>query len=397
MSLPFIFFLAIALFIRAAEEKNAPEKPSGKTESPKGKSDSAGKGESGKRDGPSGPVPVLAADAVRKDIPIRLLAVGTVEPFQTVQIKAQVSGQLMRVHFKEGQDVKKGDLLFTIDSAQYEATLHKEQANQAKDLIEAKNADAELKRYQELYEKAVVPKEDYDRYRTVAESKNAMTKADIAAVESAQLLVSWCAIRSPLDGRTGNLLVHEGNLIKANDTPALVVINQISPINVAFSIPEREFAAVQRRIGSKERLMTAITPSGDGDQPTGGELAFMDNEVSRNTGTIRLKAICANTDKRLWPGQFVTVALTLDVLRNVVVVPSQAVQTGQNGQYLFVVKSDQTVETRLVKSGLTFDGLMVIEKGLDAGEKIVTDGHLRIMPGMKVEVKPGLSSPSAKS
>ena len=336
------------------------------------------------------PVPVLAADVVQKTVPIQLQAVGTVEAYSTVMVKAQVSGQLTGVHFQEGQDVKQGDLLFTIDPRPYEAALHKEEANLAKSTVEAKNAEVDRKRFADMLDRGAVATEEYDSARTAAEAAAAQALADQAAVEYAQLQLDYCAICSPLDGRTGYVMAHEGNLVKANDSTALVVVNQISPIYVSFAVPERNLAAIKASGNETEKLKVEVTIPGDEARPLLGELTFIDNEVDRNTGTIRLKATVANEDKRLWPGQFVTVSLTLGVQPDALLVPSQAVQTGQAGQYLLVVKPDQTVESRPVTVGPTVGGQTVVETGVAAGEQVVTDGHLRLVPGAKVEIKSGL-------
>jgi multidrug efflux system membrane fusion protein len=344
-------------------------------------------------------VPVLAADVVRKETPVQLSAVGAVEPYSTVMVKAQVGGLLTRVHFKEGQDVRRGDLLFTIDSAPYEATLHQKEADSAKSAIEARNAEVDNQRYSDLVTKRVVSQEESDKARTAAESTAAQARSDKAAVEYARLQLSYCSIHAPIDARAGSLMINEGNLVKANDSTPLVVINQIQPVYVSFAVPERELAAIKRRLAEGRTLKTRAVMPGDEERSVEGDLTFLNNEVDRQTGTIRLRSTFANEDKRLWPGQFVSVTLVLDTEPNAVVVPSEAVQTGQKGTYVFVVKpgagenaSAMVVEHRPVTVGRSLDGETVIAKGLEAGEKVVTDGHLRLTPGAKVEIKSGLGN-----
>ena len=349
-------------------------------------------------------MPILAADVTQKGVPVQLSAVGAVEPYSTVMVKAQVGGLLKHVYFKEGQDVKRGDLLFAIDSDPYQATLHQKEADAAKSVVQAKNAEVDNRRYVNLVKKQVVSQEESDLARTTAQSTAAQVQSDKAAVEYARLQLSYCSIFSPIDGRTGSLMINEGNLIKENDSTPLVVINQIQPVYVSFAVPEREIPAIKRRLDEGQTLKTWATIAGDEDRPAEGDLTFLDNEVDRQTGTIRLKSTFANQDKRLWPGQFVTVSLILATEPNAIVVPSEAVQTGQNGPYVFVVKpgtgenaSSLIVENRPVTVGRSLDGETVIEKGLKPGEKVVTDGHLRLTPGSKVEIKSGLGKEKTPS
>jgi membrane fusion protein, multidrug efflux system len=340
--------------------------------------------------GPAGPVPVLAAKAEETSVPIRLSAIGMAEPHATVLVKAMVGGQLLEARFKEGQDVKKGDVLFVIDSRQYEASLRKAEANLMRDSVDARNAEVEHKRYEDLMKKNVVSKDEFDKARATAEGKAAQVQADKAEVENAKLQVEYCTIRSPLDGRTGNLLLDVGNLVKANDTPGLVNIHQASPIDVTFSIPERELPAVKRAMETGVPLRVDAVIPGDEAAVQTGVLSFMDNEVDRNTGTIKLKAEFANKERSLWPKLFVNVVLVLGTENNRVVVPSEAVQTGQKGIFVAVVLPDSSVENRPVKTGRVVDGKTVIESGVKAGETVVTDGHLLLTPGAKVTIKKGL-------
>jgi multidrug efflux system membrane fusion protein len=358
-------------------------------------------------------VPVSAGTVVQKTVPIQLRAIGNVEAYSTIQVKAQVGGELTKVHFTEGQFVKKGDMLFTIDPRpfegiinQIEANIQKDtaqmkqaQANLAKDAAQARNAEVEARRYSELLERGVVSKEQFDQFRTNAEALQATVEADKAGVNSAsqgikadeanltnaKLQLSYCFIRSPIDGRTGSLMVHQGNLIKANDVP-IVVIDQIDPIRTSFTVPEQQLNDIKRYSAEGTLKVQAVVP-GQEQQPLEGTISFVDNTVDTTTGTIKLKGIFANPEKKLWPGQFVNVVLTLTLQPNAVVVPSPAVQTGQAGTYVFVINSDQTVESRPVVAGRSLDGETVIDKGLQAGEKVVTDGQLRLVPGARVEIK----------
>jgi membrane fusion protein, multidrug efflux system len=332
------------------------------------------------------PVPVNVAMSATKDMPVQVRAIGNVEPFTTVAIKAQVNGQLSRVHFREGQDVRKGDLLFTIDPRPFEAALRQAEAALAKDLAQAAFSREQVRRYGVLLKDGIVTQDQYDQLRANADSFDATAAADRAAADSARLQLAYCSIRSPIDGRTGNLLVQEGNLVKANDVPVLVTINQVTPIYVSFTVPEKEMPEIRKFLSDKKLKVEAVIPH-DTQSPESGTISFLDNAVDTATGTIKLKGTFANKDRRLWPGQFVNVILTLTTRRNAVVVPTQAVQTGQQGQFLFVVKPDLTVESRPVTVGLALGDESVIEKGVNAGEKVVTDGQVRLIPGSKVEVK----------
>jgi membrane fusion protein, multidrug efflux system len=330
-------------------------------------------------------VPVAIASATQKTVPVDVRVIGNVEAYSTVTVRSQVDGEVERVHFQEGQDVKADDLLFTIDSRPYVARLRQAEANLAKDAAQAKNAEAQADRYTKLFQAGIVSKDQYDQFHTNADALEASVKADKAAVESAKVDVGYCTIRSPIAGRTGNLMIHPGNVVKANDA-GLVVINQITPVYVDFSVPEQYLAQIKRYTAHGKLAVRAIIPQ-DEQRPAVGVLSFINNNVDNATGTILLKGTFANPDRRLWPGQFVNVVLTLTAKPNAVVVPSQAVQTGQSGQYVFLVKPDQTVEMRPVTPGQTVNGETVIEKGLEPGETVVTDGQLRLFPGAKVQAK----------
>ncbi len=333
-------------------------------------------------------VPVLVAKVLEKDVPVELRAIGNVEALSTVSIKAQVTGPVTAVHFQEGQDVRKGDPLFEIDRRPFEVALQQAQADLARDQARAQNARLQAERVQKLFEQGIAPREQYDAQRADADAQAAAVLATRAAIESAKLNLQYCEIRSPMDGRTGSILVKPGNLTKANDVPILVTINQIIPIYVNFSIPERNLADVKRHRAQRSMRVTAIA-SGETNTAEEGRLVFVDNAVDNTTGTIHLKAMFANSQRRLWPGQFVTVILTLTTEPRVLVVPSQAINTSQSGSYVFVVKSDNTAELRHVAPGRTVGGETIIEKGLQAGETVVTDGQLRLLDGSHVTLKSG--------
>jgi multidrug efflux system membrane fusion protein len=364
--------------------------------------------------GPPPVVPVVIATAVQKDIPIDVRVIGTVEAYSTVAVKAQVNGELKEIHFREGQDVKKGDLLFAIDPRQYQSDLRRSEANLAKDTAAGKQADANLardealmknaetdaRRYERLVREGIMSKEEGERVRANADSLAATAaadraaientreamRADRAAIENAKLQLEYCTVRSPISGRTGNLIVYAGNLVKANDT-ILVNINQVSPLYVTLAVPEQQLAEIKRHMAGGKIRVDASAP-GDIGSPAQGVLTFVNNTIDSSTGTIRLKATFPNEQRRLWPGQFVNVVVTLAIEKNAVLVPSAAVQTGQAGTYVFVVRPDLGVESRPVVTSRTVGGDSVIAKGLTAGERVVTDGQLRLVPGKtRVEVR----------
>ena len=333
------------------------------------------------------PVPVTIGAAVQKSIPIQARAIGTVEAYSTVSVKTMIGGQIRKVGFSEGQDVRKGDLLFEIDTAPYQAALKMAEAARARDIALKDNAEREVRRYASLVEKELVPRQQYDQFASSAAALEATVQADTAAIENARVQLAYCFIRSPIDGRTGSLLVQSGNVVKANDA-TLVTINQVTPIRVSFFIPEQYLADVRKYKAAGTLKVEAVPQDGKAGAVS-GTLSFIGNAVDPATGTIQLKGTFPNTDRRLWPGQFANVVLTLAVRSDAVVVPSQAIQTGQQGQYVFVVRPDFTVEARTVATGEVFEGETVIVKGVLAGEKVVTDGQLRLVPGAKVEAKKG--------
>jgi multidrug efflux system membrane fusion protein len=331
-------------------------------------------------------VPVLIATAVQKAVPVQLRAVGNVEPYTTVSIKSQVTGVLMQAHFKEGQDVKKGQQLFTIDPRPFEAALRQAEANMQRDNAQLKNLREQVRRYADLVEKQYVSREQYDLIKTNADAAEAVVEADKAAVENANVQLSYCYIYSPVNGRVGSLLVNEGNLVRVNDGAPLVIINQVNPINVTFSVPEQHLSDLKRHMNAGQLKVDASFQSDEGRSEQ-GRLEFVDNAVDRSTGTIKLKATFANTERRLWPGQFINVALTLTTQPNAVVIPSEAVQVGQDGQHVFVVQPDKRVEVRPVIMGTTSGGEAVITKGLAAGEQVVREGQFLLGPDSRIEIK----------
>ena len=330
-------------------------------------------------------VPVTVATVIQKTVPVELHAIGNVEAYSTVSVKTQVAGEVEKAYFKEGDDVKQGDLLFTLDRRPFEATLQQLEANLARDQAQLKNAEAQAERMESLYHDGIASKEQADTFRTTADALAASVRADEAAVKKARIDLAYCTILAPIGGRTGDLLVHPGNIVKANET-VLVVINQIHPIYVTFSVPEQSLSKIKRFQARGPLSVEALIPDDD-QSPSRGALTFINNAVDSTTGTIELKGSFQNSDNRLWPGQFVNVVLKLTSQPEAVVVPSQAVQTGQSGFYAYVVKPDLTAELRTVVPGNTVGAETVIENGLAPGERVVTDGQLRLYPGAKIEVK----------
>jgi multidrug efflux system membrane fusion protein len=368
--------------------------------------------------GAAGPpaVPVSVAKASQESVPTELRVVGTVEASSIVQVKSQVAGQLERVAFTEGQNVNQGDLLFVIDQRPYQEALRQAEAAVSRDMAQITQSEAALARdaaqaefaksdaarYAELQKAGVVSKSQSDQSQTAAnvsreaaratqagiESARAALESDKAAVAAARLNLAYCEIHAPIAGRTGNLLVHAGNLVKVNDVP-MVVIHQVTPIFVNFSVPERHLAAI-RRLHAAHKLPVRVYAQDNPTRAATGTLSVIDNIVDTATGTIHLKATFDNRDSLLWPGQFVTSVLTLDTISNATVVPAEAVQAGQQGQFIYLVKADNKVESRPVTSGLTFGRRTIIESGIAPGDTVVIDGQLRLFPGAEVRtVDPG--------
>jgi membrane fusion protein, multidrug efflux system len=339
--------------------------------------------------------PVLVGQAVETNLPVQIdpPPVGHVMPYSTVTIRPQIGGVLSEVHFQEGQEVKQGDLLFTIDPRPVQAALASARASLARDQAQMENAKIQFDREQKLFEQKLISQDEFDTSKAVLDALAGSVAADQAAVTNATLNLEFTAIRAPFDGRTGSLKFHAGNVVKAPDD-TLLTLNRIHPIYVEFAVPERYLPVIKKEMDQTTLKVTATFENMEGPPPQ-GELTFMDNSVDMTTGTIQLKATFPNQNNVLWPGQFVQVFLTLSELTNVVVVPSQAVQTGQNGQLVYAVKPDQTVEERPVTIGITYQGATVVQRGLKAGETVVTDGQLRLAPGVKVDVKSALSATNA--
>ena len=368
-------------------------------------------------------VPVTVAKAVAKDVPVPVAGIGNVEAYSVVSVKSQVNGELTAVYFAEGQEVSQGAPLFEIDPRSFQADLSRaqanlardtaqlrqSQANLARDAAQVRNAEVEEQRYQQLIQKGVAAKEQYDQIRTNLEALQAAVQADQAAIENARegiradqaavetskIQLGYCSIRSPIDGRTGSLLVQRGNIVKSNDT-TLVVINKVHPIFVNLSVPERDLPEIRKYMGLGKVKVDAVVPN-DSRGPARGVLTFVDNTVDTATGMIRLKATFPNDDRRLWPGQFINAVINLTTQTNAIVVPSQAVQTGQLGSFVFVVKPDLTAEVRPITVGRVIGGETVIEKGLQTNETVVTDGQLRLFPGAKVQLKEPVGGRGASS
>ena len=332
-------------------------------------------------------VPVRVGTVVKKAVPLQIRNVGTVQPYTAVSVRALVAGEILKVHFREGQEVHTGDLLFSIDPRPYQAALAQAEATLARDKAMWANADTDVRRYADLVKKDYVTQQQYDSVKANAEATTATVRADQAAVERARLDLSYCTIRSPIDGRTGSVMVQVGNLVKPNDV-TLVTINQVAPIYVVFSVPEKDLPEIRRRLAQGKLSVSAEEPA-SGRSISQGELTFLDNAVDRTTGTIALKATFSNADNLLWPGEFVNAVLTLATEQNAVVAPASAVQTGQQGTFAYVVKSDKTVESRAVKVARQAPEGAVIETGLAPGETVVTDGQLRLSPGARIEVVTG--------
>jgi multidrug efflux system membrane fusion protein len=353
------------LFIYFSSDSRAKEKPAAK--------------------GPAA-APVSVAAAVQQTVPVRLQAIGNVEAYTSVAVKSRVDGQILEVHFREGQEVKKGEVLFRIDPRPFEAAFKQAEAQALRDAASRDQAASQERRYQELLEKNFVSKDAYAQYRTNAQTAQATAKATEAALENAKLNLDYTVIRSPIDGYVGRALLQAGNMVKANDTISLVVINQVKPVYVSFAIPEQQLGTVRDLMRKNPLSVEAAAPGSDKVIAT-GRIAFLDNAVDQTTGTIKVRAVFANSDATLWPGQFYTVNVKLYDEENAIVVPSRALQTGPEGQFVYVVKSDMTAELRKVVVARTEGDLSVLAAGsVTKGEKVVVRGALRIAPGVKVNI-----------
>src|SRR5215813_8802643 len=334
---------------------------------------------------------VVASVAESTPTPIQVNAIGTVQSIATVIIKSRVDGQIADVHFEEGQDVKEGDLLFTLDNRSFQAQLAQAEAILQRDRAQLERAQLELKRQTELAGRGVASAQKLEDAQMAEKVLQAGIRANEAAVENARVNLSYTTIRSPITGRTGSVNLKRGNVVKSNDTTTnavpLVTITQLRPIYVSFTIPERHLPDIRDALTDSERLPAVVTVPSQPNKPITGTLTFVDNQVDAATGTIPLKATFANDDIRLWPGQFVNVNLTLGIQVQAVVVPGPAIQIGQNGPYVFVIKEDSTVELRLVRIDRTVGNRTVIAGGLTAGERVVVDGQLRLNNGTRVTVQ----------
>jgi multidrug efflux system membrane fusion protein len=345
---------------------------------------------------------VVAGVAEVLPTPVQVSAIGTVQSIATVIIKSRIDGQIADVHFEEGQDVKEGDLLFTLDNRSFQAQLAQAEAVLQRDRAQLERAQLELKRQTELADRGVASAQKLEDAQMAEKVLQAAIRASEAAAENARVNLSYTTIRSPITGRTGSVNLKRGNVVKSNDTSTnavpLVTITQLRPIYVSFTIPERHLPDIRAALADSERLPAVVTMPSQPDKPITGMLTFVDNQVDAATGTIPLKATFANDDIRLWPGQFVNVNLTLGIQAHAVVVPSPTIQIGQNGPYVFVIKEDSTVELRLVRIDRTVGNRTVVANGLNAGERVVVDGQLRLNNGTRVTMaRPEGGQPKAKS
>jgi multidrug efflux system membrane fusion protein len=319
---------------------------------------------------------------------LTISAVGTAEAYSTVSVHAQITGELTSVNFADGDDVTKGQVLFTLDRRPLESTLDQMQANLQRDMAQAANARAQTDRYQDLARRGIATREQLDQQQTNAAALEATVAADRAAVDAAKVQLTYATISAPISGRTGKLMVHAGNLVRANDATPLVVINQISPIHVSFGIPESQLPEFSRNLNQRA-IQVEASPPNDTGRPSRGRVSFVDNAVDHTTGTIEVRGTFPNEDRRLWPGQFVNVTVTLGTEATAIVVPTVAVQTGQQGQYVFVAKPDSTVELRSVQISRSAGAETVVRSGLTPGEMVVTDGQLRLVPGTRIAIRTG--------
>jgi multidrug efflux system membrane fusion protein len=358
-------------------------------------------------------VPVLTARVEQKSMPVTLPGVGTVEAISSVQIRAQVTGQLSTVHFAEGQDVQKGQPLFSLDPRPFQAALQQAEAVLARDTATLQNAQAQQARAENLFQRGLIARDQFETQRAGAAALAATVAADAAAIETARLNLQYVDIRAPISGRTGTLGVHAGDLVRANDTIPLIVINQLSPVYVTFSVPGRYLTDIRLYQARAPLPVVAVAPAGStpgGSAPAApaagpagdaaragasdpavarGVVSFIDNMVDQATGTIRLKGTFANADHQLWPGAFVQVTLQLTTDTDALVVPATAVQTSQDGQFVYVVKADRTVDMRTITTERQVGDQVVIAQGLSAGDVVVTDGQLRLTPGARVSERGG--------
>jgi multidrug efflux system membrane fusion protein len=332
-------------------------------------------------------VPVHTAVVDRQTVPITVDAVGTVEPFSTVALRSQITGELISVNFTDGEEVEKGRVLFSLDRRPLDAALAQAEANLQRDLAQAANARAQSERYRDLARRGIATKEQLDQLLTNATALEATVAADRSAVDNAKIQLTYATIAAPISGRTGKLMVHPGNLVRSSDAPPLVVINQTAPIYVSFGVPEGQLPAFKRAMALRPVTVEAQPPD-DSAPASRGKVSFIDNAIDHTTGTIEMRGTFPNEDRRLWPGQFVNVTVTLGTEQNATVVPASAVQNGQQGSFVFVVKNDNTVDLRPIEVARSAGVHAVVRTGLMPGETVVTEGQMRLVPGTRVDVKP---------
>jgi multidrug efflux system membrane fusion protein len=334
------------------------------------------------------PAPVVVSTVEQRDVPIQITAIGNVEAYQMVQIRSMVSGQIEKIQFKEGDDVRKGQLLYSLDKRPFVAALQQAEGNLKRDQAQAANANVQAARYSDLEKQGVISREQADLQRTASNTNEAAVAADEAAVDAAKVQLQYTNIYAPIDARAGALMINVGNLVKANDTPFLVQLNQIAPIYVTFTVPEAQLAEVRKF--ADEGLKVLAYPKGQSGKPAEGKLTFIDNGVDPQTGTVKLKATFQNIDKRLWPGEFVNVVLNISTMRNAITVPTKAVQSGQQGDYVFVVAQDGTADPHQIDAVGTYQNLTLLKSGLKPGDTVIVDGQLRVTPKGKVTVQSSL-------
>ena len=335
---------------------------------------------------------VTVAKVVQKTMPVEVTAVGSVEAISTIQIRAQVAGEVKEIRFREGDFVTKGQVLLTIDPRPYEAALAQAKATLARDKATGAYNRAQAQRYKTLFDQGVVPAEQVDSVTSSADASDAIVNADEAAVKTAELNLEYCTITSPIDGRTGTIMVKQGNLVRVADVP-IVIINQVNPIYVNFTVPQQYWPDIKENV-DRRALHVRVTIPQDSGQPLAGTLTFVDNIVDSTTGSIHLRGTFDNARNRLWPGLYVSVLLTLSEQPNATVVPAHSIVTTQQGSYVYVVKTDNTVEQRTVIPNRTVENETVVDKGLRSGEVIVTDGQINLLPGAKIEVKSAEAVPA---
>lgn len=333
-------------------------------------------------------VPVVTQKVAARAVPEQIVTIGSVQPLAAIAIKARVDSVVETVNFTEGQEVKAGDTLFTLDSRALEAQLRQAQANLERDRANLEKARGDVKRYSELVRTSAISRTTYDAAVATADALEGTVKAGLAAIEAAKVSLSFTRITAPMDGRTGTVNAKVGTMVRAADTNPLVTLTQLRPINVAFNVPERHLPAIRAAMATGTLPVTASIAGSRGETAE-GRLSFVDSQVDQQTGTILVKGEFPNADTRLWPGQFVDTVLTLRVEPDALTIPDLAVQTGQRGRFVYVVKADETVEVRPVTVERTHGGLSIIASGLQAGDRVVVDGQSRLFPGAKVSERPG--------